>query len=62
MGKNTIGSLHDVQLIYKHIIYLSMVDVHRFQVINTRLPHPLPARSFLLRTQKPMNNRCDGLN
>lgn len=33
-----------------------MVDVHCLQVINTRLPHPLPARSLLLRTHNLMNN------
>ena len=37
------------------IIYLSMFDVHCLQVINTRLPHPLPSRTLLLRTQRHMN-------
>lgn len=29
--------------------YLPMLNVHRLHVINPRLPHPLPARSLLLK-------------
>lgn len=48
--------MYDVQFICDHSdIYLSMFDVHCFQVINTRLPHPLPSRTFLLRIQQHMN-------
>lgn len=39
------------------VIHLSMLDVHRLHVINPRLPHPLPARSLLLKTHDNVNKQ-----